>query len=51
MLYNVRYRDQLLGSQYVAQGEPIATRLDCEDSPDSVFMEVSDYLYLKLMYY
>ncbi|MCP9262364.1 hypothetical protein DINM_005633 [Dirofilaria immitis] len=40
VLYNVRYRDRLLGSQHVAQGEPIATRLDCEDSPDSVFMEV-----------
>ncbi|CAG9530051.1 unnamed protein product [Cercopithifilaria johnstoni] len=40
VLYNVRYRDRLLGSQHVAQGEPIATRLDCEDSPDSVFMEI-----------
>ncbi|KAK6104705.1 hypothetical protein QQG55_17305 [Brugia pahangi] len=40
VLYNVRYRDGLLGSQHVLQGEPIATRLDCEDSPDSVFMEV-----------
>lgn len=40
VLYNVHYRDQLLGTQYVRQGEPIAVRLDCEDSPDSVFMEV-----------
>lgn len=40
VLYNVHYRDQLLGRQHVVQGEPIATRLDCEDSPDSVFMEV-----------
>ncbi|VDN17790.1 unnamed protein product [Gongylonema pulchrum] len=40
VLYNVRYRDRLLGRQHVVQGEPIATRLNCEDSPDSVFMEV-----------
>ncbi|VDN05244.1 unnamed protein product [Thelazia callipaeda] len=40
VLYNVRYRDQLLGSRHVKQGDLVATRLDCEDSPDSVFMEV-----------
>ncbi|VDK61777.1 unnamed protein product [Anisakis simplex] len=35
-----RYRDKVIGRQRVVQGEPIATRLDCENSPDSIFMEV-----------
>ncbi|VDN55583.1 unnamed protein product [Dracunculus medinensis] len=40
VLYNVHYRDQLLGRQRVIQGQPIGIRLNCGDSPDSVFMEV-----------
>ncbi|VDK84615.1 unnamed protein product [Litomosoides sigmodontis] len=40
VLYNVRYHDRLSGTENVAQGELIATRLDCDNSPDSVFMEV-----------
>uniref|UniRef100_F1L558 Leukocyte cell-derived chemotaxin-2 n=2 Tax=Ascaris TaxID=6251 RepID=F1L558_ASCSU len=40
MLYNVHYREKIIGRQRVVQGEPIATRLDCENSPDSIFMEV-----------
>ncbi|KAI6189324.1 Peptidase M23 domain-containing protein [Aphelenchoides fujianensis] len=40
-LYNVRYREELgFGRKHVVQGQPIARRLTCSGSPDSVFMEV-----------
>ena len=40
-LYNAVTRPDIgYGRMRVAQGEPIGKRLDCENSPDSVFMEV-----------
>uniref|UniRef100_A0A1I7XU61 Peptidase_M23 domain-containing protein n=1 Tax=Heterorhabditis bacteriophora TaxID=37862 RepID=A0A1I7XU61_HETBA len=40
-LYNVRTRADLgFGRKRIVQGEPVGTRLDCINSPDSVFMEV-----------
>ncbi|CAB3404606.1 unnamed protein product [Caenorhabditis bovis] len=40
-LYNVKARPELgFGRKRIVQGEPIATRLDCDNSPDSVFLEI-----------
>ncbi|CAO4365776.1 unnamed protein product [Caenorhabditis nigoni] len=40
-LYNVKARADIgFGRKRIVQGEPIATRLDCDNSPDSVFLEV-----------
>ncbi|KIH55200.1 hypothetical protein ANCDUO_14646, partial [Ancylostoma duodenale] len=41
-LYNVKTREDLgFGRNRIVQGEPIGTRLECDSSPDSVFLEVS----------
>uniref|UniRef100_A0A0K0DGT4 Peptidase_M23 domain-containing protein n=1 Tax=Angiostrongylus cantonensis TaxID=6313 RepID=A0A0K0DGT4_ANGCA len=40
-LYNVKTRGDLgFGRKRIVQGEPIGSRLDCDNSPDSVFLEV-----------
>ncbi|UMM18724.1 hypothetical protein L5515_014655 [Caenorhabditis briggsae] len=40
-LYNVKARSDIgFGRKRIVQGEPIATRLGCDNSPDSVFLEV-----------
>lgn len=40
-IYNVRYREDLgFGRKHVVQGQPVARRLNCPSSPDSVFIEV-----------
>lgn len=42
-LYNVKARADIgFGRKRIVQGEPIATRLDCDNSPDSVFLEVRE---------
>ncbi|XGW12190.1 hypothetical protein V3C99_013128 [Haemonchus contortus] len=40
-LYNVKTREDIgFGRKRIVQGEPIGTRLECDNSPDSVFLEV-----------
>ncbi|CAI5442771.1 unnamed protein product [Caenorhabditis angaria] len=40
-IYNVKARSDIgFGRTRIVQGEPIANRLDCENSPDSVFVEI-----------
>uniref|UniRef100_A0A0N5BZZ0 Peptidase_M23 domain-containing protein n=1 Tax=Strongyloides papillosus TaxID=174720 RepID=A0A0N5BZZ0_STREA len=40
-LYNVRYYEHLkFGSKYVQKGMPIGRRLNCPNSPDSIFLEL-----------
>ncbi|EYC16205.1 hypothetical protein Y032_0034g2856 [Ancylostoma ceylanicum] len=40
-LYNVKTREDLgFGRKRIVQGEPIGTRLECDSSPDSVFLEM-----------
>ncbi|PIO60194.1 hypothetical protein TELCIR_18315 [Teladorsagia circumcincta] len=39
-LYNVKTREDLgFGRKRIVQGEPIGSRLECDNSPDSVFLE------------
>ncbi|CAI4231728.1 unnamed protein product [Auanema sp. JU1783] len=39
-IYNVRTRSDLgFGRKRIVQGEPIGTRLNCDNSPDSIFIE------------
>ena len=40
-IYNVRYREDIgFGRKHVVQGQPIARRLTCTSSPQSVFIEM-----------
>uniref|UniRef100_A0A0K0EXD7 Peptidase_M23 domain-containing protein n=1 Tax=Strongyloides venezuelensis TaxID=75913 RepID=A0A0K0EXD7_STRVS len=40
-LYNVRYYEHLkFGSKYIQKGMPIGRRLNCPNSPDSIFLEL-----------
>lgn len=39
-IYNVVYEEGTIGHQRIVQGQVIGTRLNCTESPDTVFMEV-----------
>ncbi|CAD6196604.1 unnamed protein product [Caenorhabditis auriculariae] len=40
-IYNVRTRSDIgFGRKRIVQGEPIGARLDCDNSPDSIFLEL-----------